>query len=136
MRASLRLRVSLAASVLAAAALPGCSVHYSKLSGVQQAPQYRVWQGPAVGNFLCLTSTPGTPIYAGDHATGPIIGYTRSVVAFQGQQNGGWISVVSYDDPRIGWIDGTTIKPFQPAYPGQRCIVTVDTAQRPIFQIY
>ena len=66
----------------------------------------------------------------------PDIGYTRNVVAFQGQQNGGWISVVSYDDPQIGWIDGTTIKPFQPAYPGQRCIVTVDISQRPIFQIY
>jgi hypothetical protein len=62
--------------------------------------------------------------------------YTRNVVAFQGQQNGGWISVVSYNSPVIGWIDGTTIRPFQSVYPGHGCIVTVDAAQRPIFRIH
>jgi hypothetical protein len=25
----------------------------------------------------------------------------------------------------IGWINGATIKPFQPAYPGQHCIAPV-----------
>jgi hypothetical protein len=43
---------------------------------------------------------------------------------------------VPYDSPVIGWIDATTLKPFQPSFPGQRCIITVDVAQRPIFQIY
>jgi len=115
--------------------LTGCEVHYTDLSGAQQAPQYRIWQAPTAGNFLCLAATPGTPIYAGAHGYGPVIGYTRNVVAFQGQQNGGWISVVSYNSPVIGWIDGTTIKPFQSVYPGHGCIVTVDAAQRPIFHI-
>jgi len=116
--------------------LTGCSVHYTYLSGAQQAPQYRIWPAPAAGNFLCLAATPGTPIYAHDHEYGPVIGYTRNVVAFQGQQNGGWISVVSYNGPAIGWIDGTNIRPFQSVYPGHGCIVTVDAAQRPIFHIH
>ena len=98
--------------------------------------QYRLWQAPAAGDFPCLAATPGTPIYASDHGYGPVIGYTRNVVAFQGQQNGGRISIVSYNSPVIGWIDGTTTRPFQSVDPGHGCVVTVDAAQRPIFHIY
>jgi len=121
---------------VSAAALGGCSVHYTDLSAsAQQAPQYKLWPAPKLGRWLCLTSTPGTPIYSGPSPGGQIIGYTRQVVAFQGQQSGRWISIIPYDRPEISWIDGRTIKPFQPAFPGQRCIVYEDTRQRPVFEI-
>jgi hypothetical protein len=85
------------------------------------------------GYFLCLTSVPGTPIY-GAPPSGAIIGYTGNVVAFAGIQSGRWVSVQT-DDGLLGYIDGATIKPFQPAYPGQACVVTLGVGQRPIFHI-
>lgn len=126
------------AGVLAAVlALGGCSVHYTDLSGsAQQETQSIVWPAPKYGRWLCLTSRPGTPIYSGPSEDAAIIGYTRDVVAFGGQQTGHWISVIQYDSARIGYIDGLTIKPFHPAFSGQRCIVWEDVYhRRPLFEI-
>ncbi len=120
---------------LAATVLTGCTVHYTDLSGgVQQAPQYRVWHQAAIGAFLCLASVPGTPIYSGAGSFNPIMGYTTNVVAFSSLQNRRWISIQTYNG-LMGWIDGTTIKPFQTVHPWETCIVTIDAAQRPIFHI-
>ncbi len=88
----------------------------------------------ANGQFLCLAAIPGTPIYEHAGATSAVMGTTRGVVAFQGLQNGRWISVQT-DNGLLGWIDGTTIKPYQTAYPGHSCVVQIDSVQRPIFQI-
>ncbi len=101
-------------------------------------PSFKIWGAPAVGEYLCLSSVPGTPVYARprDGLTPPaLIGYTKSIVAFNGWQNGEDIGIVYYTGG-VGWIDGHKITPFQAAYPGQRCIVPgLHRNLRPIFEI-
>ncbi len=95
---------------------------------------------PAIGRYLCMGIRPGTPVYA--HAGGaptlgsnPIIGYTRDVVAIEGEQIGRWVMVV-HSNHLLGWVDGTKLFLFSQMHPGQTCIIPgVDIEQRPIFVI-
>ena len=88
-------------------------LHEPVVIGLDTAAQ--VLGGARGREFLCLTSQPGTPIHDAPAANSAVIGYTRQVVAFYGLQEGRWISIQMYDGSRLGWLDGTTIRPFQPA---------------------
>ncbi len=114
--------------------LSGCTVRMMNGSSVAQDSQTAFFGKPAVGEFLCLSSVPGMPIYSRPGLGGGILGYTRNVVAFAGMQQGGQIMIITYNG-LDGWIDGTKITPFHGA-PSQRCIVPGrDLGQRPIFEI-
>lgn len=119
-----------AATALAAG---GCTIRMVNGPG-DPDPHIAFWPKPAVGEFLCLSSDPGMPIYSRPGPGAGVIGYTRNVVAFANMQQGGQIMIVTYNG-LDGWIDGTRIRPFKGA-PGQRCIVPGrDGGQRPIFEI-
>ena len=117
-------------SIIFAVFLAGCSLNYTNLAAGQQAPHYRIWPHPANGDFLCLTSMPGSPIHGGADAPGQIVGYTGAVVAFAGIQNEHRLAI-QQDNGILGYVDDTAVKAFQPAYPGQACIVTRDLNQHP-----
>ena len=120
---SVQLGSSTLASLICSVVLTGCSVNYTNLSSVQQVPHYRIWPHPANGDFLCLTTVPGTPIYGGGEAAGQTVDHTGSVVAFAGIQNEHRLAV-QRDNGILGYVDDKAVKAFQPAYPGQACIVT------------
>ena len=111
-----------------------CTVRMVDTPSIAQDPQIAFFGKPAVGEFLCLSSVPNTPIYSRPGTGAGVLGYTRNVVAFAGMQQGGQIMIITYSG-LDGWIDGTKIAPFHGA-PGQRCIVPGrDRLQRPIFEI-
>lgn len=83
---------------------------------------------------MSLAAGPGTPIYGSAGASGNIVGYTGDVVAFQGIQNEGFISIQT-DNDLIGDIEGTKIQPYGTAHPGHSCIAYINTAQQPIFRV-
>ena len=114
--------------------LAGCSIRYTDLSAQQQAPHYKIYPHPANGQFLCLAAVPETPIYEHAGYGSAIIGYTKDVVAFQGIQNEGFISIQT-DNALIGYIDGTKIQPYGTAHPGPSCSADINAAQQPIFRI-
>lgn len=124
----------LACSGMVALLLGGCAVHYQGLTmtGSPQTAEWKYWEAPASGAFLCLAAPPGTPVYAHPGNNQPIMGYTRDVVAFAGIQEGKWISIVYYD-ARMGWIDGLLIRPYGDAHPGHKCVADRDWQQRPVF---
>ena len=62
------------------------------------------------------------------------MGYTKDVVAFQGIQNEGFISIQT-DNGLIGYIDSTKIQPYGTARPGHACVAQINAAQQPIFEI-
>ena len=123
------------ACLLAAALLAGCSVQVNDLSQpLVGHSQNATWPAPAVGRFLCLSVDPGLPVMQ-HPGGGPVIGYTREVVAFYGNQGGHYVSIVHYTGA-LGWIDGMRMRPFHGARPGSMCIVPgVDLQQRPMFVI-
>ena len=118
--------------------LAGCSFHVNEIGQPSQANQFKVWGPPAIGEYQCLSATPGTPVYArpNDGLGSPqLIGYTKNVVAFKGWSDGEQIAIVYYTGG-VGWIDGHTASPCRPEYPGQRCIVPgLNRNLRPIFEI-
>ena len=105
-------------NIICAVAIAGCSLNYTNLEAGQQAPHYRIWPHPANGDFLCLTSVPGSPIHGGANAPGQIVGYTGNVVAFAGIQNEHCLAI-QQDDRILGYVDDTAVKAFQPAIPGR-----------------
>lgn len=118
--------------------LVGCSFPMQEAGQPAQGNRFQVWGPPALGEYLCLSATPGTPVYArpNDGLTGPqLIGYTKNVVAFKGWQDGNEIAIVYYTGG-VGWIDARNVTPYQPARAGERCIVPgLDRNLRPIFEI-
>ena len=79
----------------------------------------------------------GGPGPAGSAASrrGPVIGYTRDVVAIFGMQVGQHISIFYYNG-LIGWIEMSQVRPYQGRRPSSTCVIEgVDFQQRPIFLI-
>lgn len=118
--------------------LAGCSFHMQEMGQPAQGSRFQVWGRPALGEYLCLSATPGTPVYAqppDSPMTPQLIGYTKNLVAFKGWQDGNEIAIVYYTGG-VGWIDARNVTPYQPTRPGERCIVPgLDRNLRPIFEI-
>jgi hypothetical protein len=124
------------AGLVLAGSLCGCSGNYQNLStlGPPGPPEEKVWQAPRNGDYLCLVVPEGIPVYAHPYGVTPLLGYTRTLVAFSGWQEGRWISVQHYDG-LMGWIDGTVVKPYQTVYPGHQCVVGRNAQRQPVFYI-
>jgi len=115
--------------------LAACSVQYQDLSQpiVGQSQEFH-WTKPAVGQWWCVSVDPGLPVLQ-HPGGGPVIGYTRDVVAIFGMQVGQHISIVYYNG-LIGWIEMSQVRPYQGRRPSSTCVIEgVDFQQRPIFLI-
>ncbi len=127
-------RAAAAACLLATG---GCGVvqfqDSSTIKVVQASDKF--WGAPVHGIYLCLSTPPGIPVTL--HADqGPVIGFTRDVVAFHGEQSDHWIRIVYYNGA-LGWIDALKIRPYTGPRPSSSCIIPgVDLYQRPIFVIH
>ncbi len=126
------------ACLVALLVLSGCSAQFHETLGGsngEQSPNVTWWPKPVHGMYLCLSTPPGMPVY--DHCDSNfVIGYTRNVVAFYGEQVGNSIRIIYYNGA-MGWIDGRRISPYHGPTPDSVCIVPgVDLYQRPVFEMF
>lgn len=127
-------RGAVAACLLATAGCGTIQFQDSSTIRVEQS-RFKFWGAPVHGIYLCLSTPPGLPVtlYEGQ---GEVIGLTRNVVAFHGEQSDNWIRIVYYNGA-LGWIDGRKIRPYTGPRPNSSCIIPgVDLYQRPIFVIH
>ena len=129
------MRFGLLMAAVAAISIGGCSAEFHEIGAprVEQS-NFMFWPKPTNGMYLCLSVDPGTPLYA--NPGGPtVIGYTRDVIAFYGQQMGNWLEVYHYNGS-LGWVDSAKVHVFHGSHPGASCIIPgLDMRLRPIFVI-
>jgi hypothetical protein len=114
--------------------LAGCSFRIQEQPSSVAVSDFHYWPKPVNGEFLCLSAIPGTPVYAYP-GSNQVIGFTRNVVAFGGESQGGQVMIVYYTGIN-GWVDSAKLSPFHGSRPGQACIIPGRTLQQqPIFQI-
>jgi len=127
------LRAAAAACVLATG---GCRVQFQDSSTIKVVQSdFKFWSRPVHGIYFCLSTPPGLPVtlYEGQ---GPVIGFTRDVVAFHGEQSDHWIRIVYYNGA-LGWIDSLRVRPYTGPRATSSCIIpAVDLYQRPIYVIH